>query len=247
MTAEKKRFQPEGLSPKERASLGGLEAVLSPTGAGRRNLWYHGINSYTARRALKFLPNDDRYIIDFGCGNGRFTRYYALKGRYVLGTEITFEMVADAKSQSPANRCQFVLTDGVSLPVCANAIGGVWCCGVLRLSLLVEDPCYTDIADEMFRVLKPGGYVVNSEMYVNMLPDAFLPGFEQAGFKTRCVAVVHRDRRFLERCLSNHRIIPERWLRYSAEVCAGLRARFDNPNRPLPGIRDYLFIWQKPE
>jgi SAM-dependent methyltransferase len=245
MVDEKTRFHCDGLSWAERASLGGLEAVLSPTGSPRRNAWYHGINWYGAAQGLKYLPND-RYIIDFGCGNGRFMRYYASKGRHIVGTEITWEMVADAKTKCPDQSCQFVITDGISIPVRDNSIGGIWCCAVLRMSLLVSNPCYAEIAKEMFRVLRPGGYVVNSEMYVDVPAERFLDGFEQAGFRTRRVNVMHRDRRFLERCLSNRRI-PERWLRYSAGLCAGFRSMFDHPNRAIEGLRDYYFVWQKPD
>jgi SAM-dependent methyltransferase len=244
---EKTRFHPFGLSWTERASLGGLEAVLSPQGAGRRNAWYHGINLYGAAKALRHLPTD-RYMIDFGCGNGRFTRYYASRGRRVIGTEITWDMVAAARLQCPPGEsCQFVMTDGISIPVQDNSIGGIWCCGVLRLSLLVPNPCYGEIAKEMFRVLRPGRYVVNSEMYADVPAGCFITGFEEAGFRTRRVAVMHRDRKFLERCLSSRRVVPESWLRYSAALCAGLRWTLDDPNRTIQGLRDYYFAWQKPE
>jgi SAM-dependent methyltransferase len=242
MVDEKARFHSVGLSWAERAALGGLEAVLSPTGVGRENLFLHGIQSFGAAQALRYFPTD-RPIIDFGCGNGRFARYFALRGRHVLGTEITPEMAVDAKEQCPSAGCDFVITDGISIPVRNNSIGGIWCCGVLRYSLLVENPCYVEIAAEMFRVLRPGAHVVNCEMYVDVSPKRFIEGFEQAGFRTQRVVVLNRYGR-LERRLRN-RYIPDSCLRFSASICAWLRSKFDDPNRPVQGLRDYLFIWQK--
>jgi SAM-dependent methyltransferase len=243
MADEKTRFHPAGLSWSERASLNGLEAVLSPTAAGR-NSWYDGIQSYTATKALKYFPKSS-LLLDFGCGNGRFIKYFESKGLSVIGTEITWEMAAVAKLLCPVDRCKVVMTDGISIPVKDNSIDGVWCCGVLRYSLLVPDPCYVQIAREMFRALRPGGYVVNFEMYVDVPAERFVAGFEEAGFSTQRVRVTHRGRQFLEVCLGNRRI-PERWLRHSGFLCAALRWIFDNPQRDVIGLRDYSFIWQKP-
>jgi ubiquinone/menaquinone biosynthesis C-methylase UbiE len=124
----------------------------------------------------------DRPMIDFGAGNGRFTRYFASRGHYVLGTEITPEMAVEAKKLSPSGQCEIVVTDGISIPVKDNSIGGVWCCAVLRYSLCVENPCYSEIATEMFRILQQGAYVVNCEMWVDVPPTHFTEGFERVVF-----------------------------------------------------------------
>ena len=244
MVDEKTRFHSVGMTWAERAALGGLKAVLSPTGLGRENLFLHGIHCFGAAQTLRYFPTD-RPMIDFGCGNGRFARYFALKGRHVVGTEITPEMALDAKQQCPSGACEFVITDGVLIPVKDNSISGIWCCAVLRYSLLGDNPCYAEITTEMFRVLRPGAYVANCEMYVDVPPERFTEGFERAGFRTRRVLVLNRYYGKLERWLKN-RYIPDSWLHLSAAVSAGLRARFDDPNRPVQGLRDYLFIWQKP-
>src|SRR5215470_7068507 len=99
----------------DRASFGGLEAVLS-LGQGPLSLFQHGIHSYAAAQALNYLSTEG-YMVDFGCGNGRFSNYFAYRGYHVLGTEITWEMVIDAKLHSPSEACRFLLTNGISLPV----------------------------------------------------------------------------------------------------------------------------------
>ena len=79
MVAEKNRFNNVGPSWAERAAAGGLEAVVSLGDRGRPALFLHGIHSYGAAQALKYISTD-RYIVDFGCGNGRFSRYFASRG-----------------------------------------------------------------------------------------------------------------------------------------------------------------------
>jgi ubiquinone/menaquinone biosynthesis C-methylase UbiE len=244
MVGEKSRFDTTGPSWSERASYGGLEAVLSPTGPGRQNKFIHGVHLNAASRALRQLSPGAR-IIDFGCGNGRFVRYLAGHGLNVLGTEITPEMIAGAKKGYEDENCQFALTDGITLPVEDRSIDGIWCCAVLRYSLLVPNPAYAQIAAEMFRVLRPGAYVFNCEMYLDTPPDPFIPDFEKAGFETQNVLLLHRYSGRLERILG-HRLVSEGLMTQAGRLCAVLRSAFDNPKRPVTGLRDYLFVWRKP-
>ena len=244
MPDEKSLFQTAGPSWSARASLGGLNAVLAPGGSARGNLFLHGIHIFGAERALKYFPRDSA-IIDFGCGTGRFTTFFASRQRQVLATEVTVEMLEQAKKECRESGCEFVLTDGISLPSASSSVDGVWCCAVLRYSLFVPNPAYDRIAKEMYRVLRPGAYVVNCEMYVDVPPDIFLQGFEDAGFEIRTISVLQRYGGRLERVLS-HRLIPERWITRSASLSAFVRAHFDSPGRHKAGLRDYLFVWQRP-
>jgi SAM-dependent methyltransferase len=244
MVDERARFQTTGPTWAERAPLGGLRAVVSTSG-GRSTDFLHGIHSYAAALALGYFPASG-YIIDFGCGNGRFSHHFSAGRRRVIGTEITWEMALEAKRNSaPPDRCNFIMTDGISIPVADRAASGVWTCGVLRYSLLVDDPCYREIAAEMFRVLEPGGHVVTCEFYVDVPADRFTAPFESVGFATQRVSVLNRYG-FLERCLRN-RFLPRSWMTLSGTLCGALRHRFDSPARSRPGLRDYLFVWRKPE
>lgn len=244
MADERSLFQTAGPSWSARASLGGLAAVLAPGGSARGNLFLHGIHVFGGERALKYFPRDSA-IIDFGCGTGRFTTFFALRQRRVLGTEVTPEMLEQAKKECTKASCEFALTDGVSLPCASASVDGIWCCSVLRYSLFVPNPAYDRIAKEMYRVLRPGACVVNCEMYVDVPPGIFLRGFEDAGFQTRNVDVLQRYGGRIERLLS-HRFIPDGWITRSAFLSAFARSRVDNPGRQVSGLRDYLFVWQKP-
>ena len=243
MPDEKSLFQTTGPSWSERAPLGGLQAILMQPHM-RGNLFLHGINKLGAVRALRYLPRGGK-IIDFGCGTGRFTTFFSSRHRHVLATEVTFEMLEQARKECGEDSCEFALTDGVALPSASSTIDGIWCCGVLRYSLFVPNPAYAEIATEMYRVLRPGAYVVNSEMYVDVPPDVFLPGFEQAGFVTRDIFVLQRYGSRIERVFSHGRV-PQAWIAHSGMLSALVRSLLDDPRRDVPGLRDYLFIWQKP-
>ena len=244
MPDEKCRFHTTGLSWAERAGLDGLRAVLVPEDRPRRNNFIHGIHTFGARRAFHFLaPN--AFLMDFGCGSGRFTRFFAGLGCKVLGTEITKRMLERARRDCSGAKCSFVLTDGISIPVADGSLDAIWCCAVLRYSLFVPDPVYDKIAAEMFRVLRPGGIVANVEMYVDREPRVFLKDFESVGFTTRSVRVLQRYDGRLERFFGNCRW-PQAWIPWMAQRCAQLRYHFDWPERAVTGLRDYLFVWEKP-
>ena len=244
MPDEASLFQTSGLTWADRAALNGLEAVLAPGGDWRLNTFLHGVHSYAARTALKhFRPGDS--IIDFGCGIGRFSKFFASRQYRVLATDITFEMIARAKVECQGKPVEFRLTNGIDIPVASGSIGGIWCCGVLRYSLFVTNPAYDAIAREMLRVLRPGGYVVNCEMYVDAEPDVFNEGFEAAGFETRGTQVLHRYGSRLER-LTLHRFFPGMCVTVLGRISASWYAQIHNARCNVPGLRDYLFVWQKP-
>src|SRR6266852_9891273 len=107
-------------------------------------------------------------------------------------------MLRQARRFGVPSRTLLLRTDGVIIPARANSIDLIWCCTVLRYSLLVPNPVYADIAREMYRVVKPGGLVINLEMYVDNPPQTFTHDFEQAGFVTKDVRVLKRYESFFE-------------------------------------------------
>lgn len=112
----------------------------------------------------------------------------------------------------------------------------------------VFTPVYRDIAAEMYRVLKPGGIVVNVEMWVDSPPEVFTADFEQVGFVTKQARVLRRYLGLPERvCEWRDRIrLPRLCVIAAGKFCAKLRHRFDDPRRPGGGFRDYFFVWSKP-
>jgi ubiquinone/menaquinone biosynthesis C-methylase UbiE len=243
MPDELSTFQTKGPSWSERATAGELGAVLSPTGTEKRNRFLNGIQMTGAQKVLD-LRSDRGVMVDFGCGTGRFIRFFGQQGYSVVGTEITPEMISETERFGVPSGTQLFLTDGIHIPVPDRSVDVIWCCGVLRFSLLIPDPVYDQVAQEMYRVLKPGGLVTNIEMYVDMLPSVFTKDFENAGFVTADTRVLHRYSGFLER-LSQKLPMSAQMVEAAGKFCADYRYQFDSAAKNVPGLRDYLFVWEK--
>jgi SAM-dependent methyltransferase len=241
------RFQSTGPSWAERAEFGELKAVLDPGGSKAWNGFLHSTQLGAAKIALGLNHGEDKpVIVDFGCGVGRWVRFFGERGASVVGIDITPEMLREAKKIGLPKDCSLVLTDGINIPLPDQSVNMVWCCGVLRFSLFVPDPVYRDIAVEMYRVLKPGGVVVNIEMYVDNPPEVFSRDFEDVGFITNDARVLHRYGGRPERFFLSPRM-PMRFTLMGGRLCSAFRLRFDSATRQAPGLRDYLFVWSKEE
>lgn len=234
-----------GPSWAERADLGELKAVISPTASVRGNEFHHAVHLYAASKALSFA-RPGNVLIDFGCGTGRFVRFFSARGMSVIGTEITSEMLAAARRTGVPKNSSLLLTDGLSIPVADASVDMIWCCAVLRYSLFSDRHSYRKIASEMQRVLKPGGLVVNLEMHVDTEPRTFSEDFEAAGFVTRDVRILKRYGGLAEDCLKSH-WLPAAVVKVAGHCWATLHYRFDKAERRVPGLRDYLFVWSKTE
>jgi SAM-dependent methyltransferase len=213
----------------ERARLGELQAVLYAGGSERENLLMHAQSMFGARIGLG-LCRKRGTVVDFGCGTGRMLRFFAGKGWSVIGTEITGEMLSEARRLGLPDGCTLYLTNGVDIPLPDQSADMVWVSGVLKYALFdprskcrggtepdkpvkaAEDicadsssaaftPAYRSIAAEMYRILRPGGLVVSVEMWVDSSPEVFLADFEDVGFKTRRVRILRRYLGRLERLL----------------------------------------------
>jgi SAM-dependent methyltransferase len=270
-TRTRVNFETGGPSWAERAHSGELSAVFSPAGTERRNLFLHTVSLYAAQRVLR-LRSTPGVLLDFGCGTGRMVRFFAARGWSVVGTEITREMIAEAQRFGLPPGTEVHLTDGVAIPLSDNSVDIVWVCGVLKYALFPPGalcrgggptsasgvsgdessrgtsfvPVYRDVAQEIFRVLRPGGWVVNNEVYVDSPPEAFTADFEDVGFVTVDVRVLQR---YFEPFAKQLQApwMPRWGTRCAARLYAAARYHFDRPNRRVDGLRDYLFVWRKRE
>jgi SAM-dependent methyltransferase len=242
MPDELSLFQTTGASWSERARLGELDAVLTGTGNHARNLFLHHTQLVAARYAATLVPRTGR-VVDFGCGTGRFMRFFASRVRSVIGTELTKEMAERAVSLGlPANSTT-VLTDGVAIPLVGSSVDLVWVCGVLRYSLNVPNPKYEEIAREMARILRPGGWVVSFEMYVDQPATDFTKGFEAARFHTELFRILHWHHDKWARLVQSGRL-PVPLIPIAARCMASCRLAMRTTTGE--GLRDYLFVWRKP-
>src|SRR5260370_20372633 len=148
-------FQTSGLSWEQRAETGELNAVISPTGPERSNRFVHSAQLVGARIAAT-LTGRAGVVLDFGCGTGRFLRYFGSKGYRTVGTEITFGMLRNAERFGLPSHALMLRTDGIVIPAREDSIDLIWGRSVLRYSLLVANPHHADIAREMHRGLEHG-------------------------------------------------------------------------------------------
>lgn len=277
MNRDADRFAHGGQAWRDRVRLGELRSVLDSSGSERINYLMHGATLASARTALALKPAKG-CLLDFGCGTGRMLRYFANKGWRVVGTDVTKEMLDETRRLGLPAGCELYHTDGVSLPLPDRSIDWVWVSSVLKYGLFTSNSwcrggkepdtvirrngaedasssgkqpdvyVYGEIAKELYRVVKPGGLVVNYEMYVDAPPQMFIPDFEQAGFALRKVYVFRRYEGWPERICRwrpQYRVPPPMVLA-AGQFFATLRSYFDNPNRRGGGLRDYLFVWSKP-
>jgi ubiquinone/menaquinone biosynthesis C-methylase UbiE len=245
MPFEKERFHPVGKPWSELASQGELDAVITGNGNIPRNVFLNHVQLFAARKASKLFPRNGRGV-DFGCGTGRFVRFFGGRGHSVLGTEITQEMLDQAKHFGIPKGSELTLTDGINIPVADATIDFIWACGVLRFSLNVPDPVYDQIAREMYRVLKPGGRVVDLEMYVIQPASDFTRDFELAGFHTDAIKIVNRHGGRFEK-FAQRGWLPLSLVPLAANLAAFRRYYFEptSANAITTGLRDYLLIWRK--
>jgi SAM-dependent methyltransferase len=243
MSSSSVTFEDQGLTWAQRAKLGEFRAVLAPDGSEKRHRFMHTVHLRGAKCAMA-LRRPPATLLDFGCGTGRFVRFFGSRGYRVIGTEVTPEMLEEARRIGVPDNASLVVTDGIHLPVPDQSVDLIWVCGVLRL--VAQQPVYREVTGEMFRALKPGGSVVNVEVYTQWEPGVFTSGFESVGFKTERLQVLHRYGRF-------DRLVQSRWIplpcvRPMSWMYGALRSRFDDPTRAVQGkgIRDYLMVWTKP-
>src|SRR5262249_7294106 len=169
MMPDTRQFETGGLTWGQRARHGELNAGIKPHRPERFNLLVHSICLFAARVALAWGGRTGRrrgVLLDFGCRTGRVLRFFRACGYSLIGTEITPEMLSEAKRYGLPHGAEVHLTDGVSIPLPDQSVDMVWVCGVLKYSLFAPGsvcrggsgtlsrerfvPVYLDIAHEMY-------------------------------------------------------------------------------------------------
>ena len=118
-------------------------------------------------RALEmcgFKPGDQ--VLDLGCGLGASAAHLANeRGLRVLGLDISAVMLAEAESSH--QEFPFIQASAQAIPPTDSSLDGVFCECVLSLTEMPQT-----VLDECRRVLKPGGLLVVTDLYLrNPLSD----------------------------------------------------------------------------
>lgn len=111
----------------------------------------------------RYLNPKDGVILEGGCGYGG--KVYSLKqaGYEVIGIDFDYMTVSFLNKNAPD--LDILLGDVRSLPLGESLIAGYWSIGVIEHFFEGFD----DIAKEMVRVIKPGGYLFVSHPYMSPL------------------------------------------------------------------------------
>lgn len=107
----------------------------------------------------KYLPeNPPLRILDVGCGTGFFTILLAKQGHQVTGTDLTPDMVANARilAKEELVNCDFEIMDAEHLSFADNSFDVV-----ISRNLTWTLPEAAQAYKEWTRVLKPGGVLLN--------------------------------------------------------------------------------------
>ena len=108
-------------------------------------------------RFLSFLP-DAGYILDFGCGSGRDTKYFISKGYAVDATDGSSKLCKIANQNTGINIRQMMFWDLDE----NRKYDGIWACASI-LHLSKEE--LKVVFKKMTMAVKPGGYIYSSFKY----------------------------------------------------------------------------------
>jgi ubiquinone/menaquinone biosynthesis C-methylase UbiE len=92
------------------------------------------------------------HILDLGCGSGRDTIIFVVRGYHVTGLDFSEKLLEEARKT--CRSAQFILGDIENLKFSNNSFDGVWACASL---LHVPKKNMPQVLTEIHRILVPGG------------------------------------------------------------------------------------------
>jgi SAM-dependent methyltransferase len=150
-------FQTDGETWEKRAEKGRLPAVIDPGDLkGRKNLYIDTLQKIAIQKALG--NEKAEFIVDFGCGSGRFSDLLAKRCKFLIGVEVTHQMLLLAKDECECSNIGFVLFDGLNLPIKEGKANVMISINVLQY--VTDDLELKRILFEIEKSLKPGGKFV---------------------------------------------------------------------------------------
>ena len=116
----------------------------------------------------RFVPLQGLFVIDAGCGGFVMTRLLSDLGARVLAIDPDPIQAKLNRAADPIANVQFVETGAESLPVEASTVDGIFFSYSLHH---ISAAMYPAVFDEVFRVLKPDGFLCVIEPTVCPLND----------------------------------------------------------------------------
>ena len=114
------------------------------------------IKEYESELVLEMLrPGQGERILDVGCGTGVFTLDILAAGAHVVGLELSLPMLLRAGTKLSGHAFHMVRGDMSKLPFADKVFDKI--VSVTAIEFIVDA---TGTIGELFRVTKPGGYIV---------------------------------------------------------------------------------------
>lgn len=153
-TKELQHFQTNGETWEKRTQKGKLSAVIDPGDPkGRKNLYIDTLQKIAILKAIG--DEKTKSIVDFGCGSGRFSDLLAGRCEFLIGVEITQQMLLLAKDECECSNVGFVLFDGLNLPIKEEKADMVVSINVLQY--ITDDFELKKVLSDVQKSLKPEG------------------------------------------------------------------------------------------
>ncbi len=153
----------------------GYRPVLLPTSKGLVN-WYVDFVQKTALE--QFIQKlSKKTVLDLGCGVGRWSVRLATRNTYVIGIDLSREMIKLAKKQVTKKKIQnidFIVASAQNLPFALESFDVML--SVTVLQHIVDSRDFNAAVNDLIRTLKPKGQIIVLE-FINNRADSFSPQF----------------------------------------------------------------------
>lgn len=231
------------------AKLGNLASVIDPNDTkGFKNQYI----AYLRDEAIRsVLPHQKILVMDFGCGSGNLCQTFASGECYMVGIDISFNLLKLAVQQNDPDRTAFIQYDGTVPPFKDGCFDYIITYGVLIH--IVDNGQLTEILKKLKDLLKKDGKCVfieqtrrfsthtqnNFKYQRNVSEMAGL--FHDAGLNTEKIEHLRRAR-FPLIYLIRYGLIPARYFKQVAKLDGFFARCF---NKPVFSYVDTMFVLKK--
>lgn len=235
------QFQPKGSSWSSLAKRGKLAAVIDPADTkGRKNIYIDILHKLALSKHIDNIKSD--IILDLGCGTGRFSNMLAQKAKSLIGIDVTKEMLRMASSEVKYSNVDFILFDGINLPVKNKKIDLIITVWVMQY--INNDSVFQKIVSELKRCLKLGGRILSIEQVCKSEKGwqrdhkEYLKFFRESNFRVLNAYPIRRGHSLILYPILLG-VIPKGWFEVLAKMEIWLRK--NSLRHPLWDYEDYLF------
>jgi SAM-dependent methyltransferase len=156
----RRRFDPERFWDEKALRSGGEPQQAACTDDPARNRCIDRVQRRLLKIGARYLsgraPGPGARLLDFGCGSGRWFRFFAERGYRYSGVDVSPEMLSIARRLHPTASFENVEEDG-RIPFPDQTFDAAFSVAVIHHNPYERQEA---IADELARVLRPGGHLV---------------------------------------------------------------------------------------